>query len=176
MAKLKKLLTVQVGRARPTDEVLDLKVSKTLLRDLKELAADGVVTIERDDMLVAMGNFGRPQIDVAEISGDGSGQIAPEILNFEKKSALDTAKEIIYGDREEAYGSPRFNLDSIAQFWNVYLNRKHPDMPDHQMTAEDVAQFMILLKMARLIHNPTHFDSITDQIGYAALQDRIQGM
>lgn len=170
MAKLKKLLTVQVGKARPTDDVLDLKVSKTLLNKLKGFSVDGVITLGRDQL------FGQLFPMEVEVTGDGSGQITPEILASEKKSALDTAKEIIYGDREEAYGSPRFNLDSIAQFWNVYLNRKHPDMPDHQMTAEDVAQFMILLKMARLIHNPTHFDSITDQIGYAALQDRIQGM
>lgn len=90
------------------------------------------------------------------------------------------ANKIIYGEREQAYGNPRFNLDTIAQFWSTYLQRKFPDgmepVPHFFFTAEDVAQMMILLKMARLIHNPTHVDSLTDQCGYAALQHRIQGM
>lgn len=87
------------------------------------------------------------------------------------------ANKIIYGDREKAYGSPRFNLDTIAKFWSVYLQRKFPGLADRaDFTAEDVAQMMILLKSARLIHNPTHVDSLTDQAGYAALQHRIQGM
>lgn len=94
---------------------------------------------------------------------------------------LDEAKRIIYGDREEAYGSPRFNLDSIARFWTTYLLRRFPEVENSfsdalELRAEDVAQMMILLKTARLIHNPTHKDSLTDQAGYAALQDRIQNL
>lgn len=170
MAKLKKLLTVQVGKARATDDVLDLKVSKTLLKKLKKLSTDGVLEISEVELMASLG------LQISGALSEGI-QIEGVVQNFEKKSALDTAKEIIYGDREEAYGNPRFNLDSIAQFWSTYLGRKFPGvLEEFKLSAEDVAQFMILLKMARLIHNPTHFDSITDQIGYAALQDRIQGM
>lgn len=87
------------------------------------------------------------------------------------------ANKIIYGDREKAYGSPRFNLDTIAKFWTLYLHRLFHSwgIEGAQLKAEDVAQMMILLKTARLIHNPTHVDSLTDQAGYAALQHRIQG-
>ena len=98
-----------------------------------------------------------------------------------KETLLEEAARIIYGDREQVYGNPRFNLDTIAQLWSVYLKRKFPEhqnpfINDMDISAEDVAQLMILLKTARLIHNPTHHDSLVDQAGYAALQERIQGV
>lgn len=91
---------------------------------------------------------------------------------------LDIAKEIIHGDREQAYGDPRFNLDTIAMFWTLYLHRLFHSwgIEGAKLKAEDVAQMMILLKTARLIHNPTHKDSLVDQAGYAALQGRINGL
>lgn len=88
---------------------------------------------------------------------------------------LHKANDIIYGDREKAYGSPRFNLDTIAQLWSVYMHRRFHSwgIDGLKIEAEDVSQLMILLKTARLISNPTHADSLTDQAGYAALQHRI---
>jgi Domain of unknown function (DUF6378) len=89
------------------------------------------------------------------------------------KDILAKAKEIIYGDREQTYGSPGFNLKSIADFWTVYLRRKNPGSLIQDVTMEDVCQMMILLKTARLINNPGHIDSLVDQCGYAALQERV---
>lgn len=94
----------------------------------------------------------------------------------EPLTILQKAHEIIYGDREEAYGEPRFNLDTIAALWTVWVQRKFPEVEIGELSAEDVAQMMILLKSARLMHNPTHEDSLVDQCGYAALQARINNI
>lgn len=79
-------------------------------------------------------------------------------------SVLDTAKEIIYGDREKTYGHPSKNLQVIADFWGTYLETR--------ISPEDVAVMMILLKAARLRNDITHADSVVDICGYAALIER----
>jgi len=79
---------------------------------------------------------------------------------------LDEAKEIIYGDREKTYGHPSVNLDNIAKFWSVYLKK--------DVNAQDVATMMVLLKLARMMNNPDHRDSLTDSVGYLALIERIK--
>ena len=78
---------------------------------------------------------------------------------------LDEAQSIIYGDREKTYGNPAKNLNNIANFWSVYL--------DVEISAQDVAQMMVLLKLARLINTPNHRDSLVDAVGYLALVERI---
>lgn len=78
---------------------------------------------------------------------------------------LDEANSIIYGDREKTYGNPAKNLNNIANFWSVYL--------DVEISAQDVAQMMVLLKLARLMNTPNHRDSLVDAVGYLALVERI---
>lgn len=88
-------------------------------------------------------------------------------------SILDTAKEIIYGDREKTYGHPSKNLENIARMWNVYmLGRGLIDEESGGLAAEDICVMMILLKSARLANDPTHVDSVIDIAGYAALIER----
>jgi prophage DNA circulation protein len=88
------------------------------------------------------------------------------------RSILDDAKEIIYGDRERTYGRPEFNLTSIAEFWRLYLERKHNVLV--ALMPADVAYMMVLLKLARLMNQDDHRDSQVDAVGYMALIDRIQ--
>lgn len=88
-------------------------------------------------------------------------------------SVIDTAKEIIYGDREKTYGHPSKNLENIARMWNVYLLGRGLISEDSGgLTATDVCNLMILLKVARLANQPDHVDSIVDIVGYAALIER----
>lgn len=75
----------------------------------------------------------------------------------------DKAKEIVMGDREKVHGDPGKNLRAIAALWSAYLNEPLQDT--------DVANMMILLKIARLKNNPSHEDSNVDLIGYAILHD-----
>jgi len=127
---------------------------------------------------------GCESIPIAEVGIVNEGNKIFSEIPFDPSKAesspkiLDIAKEIIHGDREQAYGDPRFNLDTIAQLWSVYLQRLFYSwgIDGAELKAEDVSQMMILLKTARLIHNPTHKDSLVDQAGYAALQGRINGL
>lgn len=107
------------------------------------------------------------EVPFAATPGDSNAKAA------QHKDILQTAKEIIYGDREEAYGTPGFNLKSIGDLWSVYLRRRNPSQVLEDVTMEDVCQMMILLKTARLINKPGHIDSLVDQAGYAALQERV---
>lgn len=80
----------------------------------------------------------------------------------------DKAKEIIYGDREQTYGDPRKNLDIVASMWSAYTGS--------DITAEDVCNMMVMLKVARLRNTPNHQDSMIDIIGYTLLQERINSL
>lgn len=84
---------------------------------------------------------------------------------------LDKAKTIINGEREEHYGSPENNFGTIAELWTAYLKRTAS--PTIYITTADVANLMILLKIARLASDFTHDDSWVDIAGYAACGSEI---
>jgi len=88
--------------------------------------------------------------------------------NETKVSVLKEANKIIYGDREQTYGKPSKNLDTIAKMWNAYIGA----VGERDLNAKDVACLMVLLKTARLANQPDHRDSIVDICGYAALIER----
>ena len=73
---------------------------------------------------------------------------------------LNTADELINGDREAHYGTPQENFARIAQGWSVLL--------EADVTPEQVALCMAWLKMARLVNGP-HEDSYVDAAAYMAL-------
>lgn len=83
-----------------------------------------------------------------------------------KTTIADIAKNIVYGDREKTYGHPGKNLKVIADLWSTYLSV--------QVSAQDVCNMMILLKVARLRNDPDHEDSKVDIIGYALLMERLR--
>lgn len=74
------------------------------------------------------------------------------------------AENIIFGDREATYGEPSKNLLMIANLWSAYLGTK--------LTATQVCDMMILLKVARLKNSPQHRDSMVDIVGYTLLKER----
>lgn len=90
------------------------------------------------------------------------------------KSVLQEAHEIIYGDREQTYGKPAKNLQTIADMWESYLRARGVwnDAADG-LFADDVALMMVLMKVSRLANSPEHRDSLVDICGYAALVERI---
>jgi hypothetical protein len=73
------------------------------------------------------------------------------------KTLLDEAYGLVTGDRQKAYDHPARNFDRIARLWSVAL--------DKEITPEDVAVCMILVKIARQVHAPKR-DNIVDAIGY----------
>ena len=82
-------------------------------------------------------------------------------------SILTEAEELIHGQRAIDYGDARENHQRIADLWNAYTQ---PDM----FTPEDVAVMMILLKVARLMENGYHEDTVRDIAGYAGVLEKMQ--
>ena len=70
-----------------------------------------------------------------------------------------TAK--VLEERRDDYGDPAEQFRAIADRWSITLG-----MP---ITPSQVALCMIDLKLARLVYDPGHVDSVVDVIGYAAL-------
>ena len=67
--------------------------------------------------------------------------------------------EQLLNDRGSVYGPPEVNHRRIAALVSAYL--------EHEITAEQAAMIVLLVKVARLIQTPDHQDSIDDIIGYA---------
>lgn len=115
------------------------------------------------------------ELDPSTYSGlKGEVPFKPDETNAIKstrKTALQQATDVIYGDREKTYGDPGKNLRCIADYWSNHLSATYGQKI--RLTTDDVCVMMILLKCARQANTPGHIDSIVDTIGYAALQDRI---
>ena len=84
-----------------------------------------------------------------------------------RQKLLETAAKIVKGDRQKNYGTPEDNFGRIADLWGTFLNKN--------ITASDVAAMMILMKVARIMHDPSHMDSWVDIAGYAACGGEING-
>ena len=67
---------------------------------------------------------------------------------MKREDILDMAKTCVCGDREQDYGSPENNFDTIAKLWTTYL--KSCEHVHGDITSEDVAVMMILLKISRI--------------------------
>ena len=76
-----------------------------------------------------------------------------------REEVLNTALEVVT-QRNVQYGKPENVFGTIASMWSAYLNTP--------ITDTDVANMMILLKLARMKNNPNHFDNYVDIAGYAA--------
>ena len=76
-----------------------------------------------------------------------------------KPTLLQEADAIINGERQKDYGPPAESFGRIARLWSDYL--------DQELTALDVANLMILLKISRAKTGGFHRDSYRDIAGYA---------
>ena len=77
-----------------------------------------------------------------------------------RESILNRAIECVCGKREQDYGSPEDNFNRIATYWSAHLGM--------EITAEDVAVMMALLKIAHIGTGTATDDSWVDLAGYAA--------
>lgn len=73
---------------------------------------------------------------------------------------LRRAAECVSGQREQDYGRPEDNFETIANLWYAYSG--------HVFSAVDVAMMMALLKIARISSGHGSEDSFVDLAGYAA--------
>lgn len=83
-----------------------------------------------------------------------------------RSQILREAERIIYGDREDEYGSPAVNLQATADLWSAYLERQL----NAPIKPYDVALMMVLLKVSRAKNGgQTSIDHFVDIAGYAAI-------
>lgn len=94
---------------------------------------------------------------------------------MKRAEILETAKKCVCGDREQDYGSPENNFQTIADLWAIYLSRTciSPDA-DVCITAKDVAAMLALLKIARIASGHAKDDNWIDLAGYAACGGEIE--
>jgi|SRR5690606_29755727 len=86
----------------------------------------------------------------------------------ERSKALDEAKALINGDRQEDYGTPEVNFTRIAEIWNVLF-------PERDWIPADIALAMAAVKVARAAQGYTR-DTYVDLAGYAALAVELNEM
>lgn len=79
-----------------------------------------------------------------------------------RAECLQEAERIVCNDREDTYGAPEDNFELISEFWTSYLSRKE------HLTESDIANMMILLKVARAATGKFKADNYVDIAGYAA--------
>lgn len=77
---------------------------------------------------------------------------------------LDTAKELISGQRAKDYGDAFTNFNRIAEGWNIIIRNTNGPL-----TAQHVALMMDWVKTCRLLESMDHPDSWIDNAGYSAL-------
>lgn len=87
-------------------------------------------------------------------------------------SILAAARKCVCGDREQDYGSPENNFQTIANLWIDYLSGKGYPVG---IAPHDVAAMLALLKIARISSGHAKADNWIDLAGYAACGGEIEG-
>lgn len=111
-----------------------------------------------------------PELVDRQIRGDTYPLTIPDTPVVIPVTMLARAEKLVYGDREAAYSHPYDDFSRIAGVWSAYLGVA--------ITAADVAQMMIGLKMCRarvdIVHGrAVKDDTVVDEAGYAECASRI---
>ena len=83
-----------------------------------------------------------------------------------REEIIKQVEKCILNDRQNTYGSPEDNFQTIANYWNEYLGIKDDFF---KLSARDVAVMMLLLKVARIKSSPNHVDNYVDAAGYSII-------
>ena len=90
---------------------------------------------------------------------------------------LHAAEKCVCGQREQDYGTPEDNFETIAGLWETYLSRACVNEAGGvYIDANDVAMMMALLKIARIAAGGGKADSWIDLAGYAACGAECEGV
>ena len=92
---------------------------------------------------------------------------------MKREDILNAAAKCVNGDRQQDYGTPERNFDTIAAFWNAYLCGGRA-LAGPVVDAKDVAAMLGLLKIARIATGHGKADNWIDLAGYAACGGEIQ--
>ena len=83
------------------------------------------------------------------------------------------ARELVGGDRQEAYGHPSDNHTRTGILWNAYLDARKVGGKGGPLGPQDVCWLNVLQKIAREI-NAEREDNLVDVIGYTLNVDLIR--
>jgi hypothetical protein len=89
---------------------------------------------------------------------------APEFSESVRASVLDEAKQLITGDRNNAYGPP---WQDFARTAGALAAMGYAGPNGRPIEAHDIAIFVMMVKLSRLMWTPTKRDSWVDIAGYA---------
>ena len=91
---------------------------------------------------------------------------------------LGTANKVVTTERGGQHGGAEDSFQMIGHFWSVYLTNTNSQrgVPGINITPKDVAQMMVLLKIARNVHGQLKDDDFVDQAGYTALAAALAGI
>jgi hypothetical protein len=84
------------------------------------------------------------------------------------------AGKLVQGDRRKTHGDFADNFQTIAWLWSAYL--KNDNGSDFELTAFDVSQMMVLLKIARSLSGGNNPDNYVDAIGYSMISAGLAAM
>ena len=93
------------------------------------------------------------------------------VSNMNTTEILEQAKKLVSGDRHKKHGDKIVNHENIARLWSGYLQNK--TQLKIQLLPEDVANLMILLKVARSQAGEHNIDDYVDTCGYASIAGEI---
>ena len=85
-----------------------------------------------------------------------------------RTETLDAARQAITVDRAATHGEAENTFPDIAGLWSVLFGI--------DITAAQVAQAMVLFKVARMKANPGHADNYVDAVGYAAIAGELASL
>ena len=85
-------------------------------------------------------------------------------MSKKNQNILEEANGLIYGDRQQDYGSVTENFNNIAKGWQVIFGC--------EITPEQVGLAMAWLKIARQTNKPKR-DNLVDAVGYLGCIDKM---
>lgn len=130
------------------------------------LLADEITAYLDEEEPERDGVFVGPEKTEPEDSDTYGGDEPPRLTRAE---VLHRAEQCVCSEREQDYGTPEDNFETIAEFWETYLSRACVDEAGCvYIDATDVAMMMALLKIARIAGGSGTRDSFIDLAGYAA--------
>lgn len=89
---------------------------------------------------------------------------------------LESARNLVAGDRNKQHGDKTINHAAIATMWDAYLTARAISDRGRQnapLGPEDVANMMELLKVARRLNGTFNADDYIDGAGYAGVAGEI---
>lgn len=88
----------------------------------------------------------------------------------DKEVVLDTAKDLVYGDKQSDYGHPYWDHSCTAALWATYLSRTSATVV--KIRPQDVGFMMVLLKVSREAGKHKQ-DNLVDAAGYIETANRV---